>query len=64
MDADNALGGTVSINKYDARIVEEEEHSGFVASLMRPKMPVIINEDKHNKWGSPRGYKVREQHAH
>jgi hypothetical protein len=22
-------------------------------------MPIIINEDETNKWGSPRGYKVR-----
>jgi hypothetical protein len=53
------LGGEVYINKYDAHIVEKEDESGYISKMFEPKMPVIINENKRNKWGSPRGYKVR-----
>lgn len=57
--ADNGLGGEIYINKYDAEIVETEIGSGYVQNMTHPKMPIIINEDETNKWGSPRGYKVR-----
>lgn len=57
--ADNGLGGEVYINKYDAHIVEKEDDSGYISKMFEPKMPIIINENKRNKWGSPRGYKVR-----
>jgi hypothetical protein len=53
------LGGEIYINKYDAELVETEIGSGYVQNMTHPKMPIIINEDETNKWGSPRGYKVR-----
>lgn len=56
---DNGLGGEIFMNKYDARLVETEDESGYVQKMYEPKMPIIINENKENKWGSPRGYKVR-----
>lgn len=61
--ANNGLGGETYINRYDASIVETEEESAFVSKMFEPKMPVVINEQERNKWGSPRGYKVsrREQ---
>jgi hypothetical protein len=54
----NGLGGDTYINRYDASIVETEEESAFVSKMFEPKMPVVINEQERNKWGSPRGYKV------
>jgi hypothetical protein len=56
--ADNGLGGEVYVNKYDAQIIEKEEDSGYVSKMFEPKMPIVINEQQKNKWGSPRGYKV------
>lgn len=56
--ADNGLGGEVFVNKYDAQIIEKEEDSGYVSKMFEPKMPIVINEQQKNKWGSPRGYKV------
>lgn len=61
--ANNGLGGETYINRYDASIVETEEESAFVSKMFEPKMPVVINEQERNKWGSPRGYKVSREQA-
>lgn len=49
------------VNRFDAQIIETEDESGYVQQMHEPKMPVVIAEHKHNKWGSPRGYKVHTQ---
>lgn len=47
------------LTRYVAKLLEKEEDSGFIANLHEPRMPIVINEHEKNKWGSPRGYKVR-----
>eukprot|EP00882_Tetradesmus_deserticola_P006545 GHRQ01006887.1.p1 GENE.GHRQ01006887.1~~GHRQ01006887.1.p1 ORF type:complete len:732 (+),score=281.45 GHRQ01006887.1:152-2347(+) len=58
-EADDGAGGTIYINKYEAQIAETEEEAAYQAMMLTPKVPVVINENKKNGYGSPRGYKVQ-----
>jgi len=55
---DNGAGHKVWANRYDAKIVKTEEDSAHNEGGHEPIIPVVINEDDSNVWGSPRGYKV------
>jgi hypothetical protein len=54
-EADNGVGHKVLVNKYDTKIVKTEDESALSKGGV---VPVVINEDETNMWGSPRGYKV------
>lgn len=57
--ADDGAGRKIYINKYDAAIAEKEEDAAYAVDMRTPKIPVIINENSKNAYGSPRGYKVQ-----
>eukprot|EP00775_Hariotina_reticulata_P012327 gene12327-12462_t len=57
--ADDGAGGQIYINKYDAVIAETENDAAYVTSMTTPKLPVVINENVKNAFGTPRGYKVQ-----
>jgi hypothetical protein len=58
-EADDGAGGKIYINKYEAQIAETEDEAAYRSMMLEPKLPVIINENKLNGFGSPRGYKVQ-----
>jgi hypothetical protein len=58
-EADDGAGGKVYINKYEVQIAETEDEAAYQTMMLEPKLPVIINENKLNGFGSPRGYKVQ-----
>uniref|UniRef100_A0A383WJJ4 Amine oxidase n=1 Tax=Tetradesmus obliquus TaxID=3088 RepID=A0A383WJJ4_TETOB len=58
-EADDGAGGKIYINKYEAEIAETENEAAYQTMMLEPKLPVVINENKLNGFGSPRGYKVQ-----
>ena len=36
-----------------------EQQSAINTNLATPKIPIVVNENARNKWGSARGYKVQ-----
>jgi Cu2+-containing amine oxidase len=57
--ADDGIGGKIYINKYDAAFAEKEEDAAYAMDLRTPKIPVVVNENEKNQYGSPRGYKIQ-----
>lgn len=57
--ADDGIGNKVLINRYDSAIAEKEEDAAYEVDMRTPKIPVVINENVRNTYGSPRGYKVQ-----
>jgi len=58
-EADTGYGGKAWVHYYDVKTAEKEDDTGIVSNYARPKLPVIVNENAKNKWGSPRGYKIQ-----
>jgi hypothetical protein len=57
--ADDGIGNKVYINRYDSAIAEKEEDAAYATDMQTPKIPVVINENQRNIYGTPRGYKVQ-----
>jgi hypothetical protein len=58
-EADDGAGGKIYINKYEAKLAETEDEAAYQTMMLEPKIPVVINENKLNGFGSARGYKVQ-----
>jgi len=56
---DTGFGGKRYAHYYDVTIPETEQESAIKPNLASPKIPIVVNENAKNKWGSPRGYKVQ-----
>lgn len=57
--ADDGIGNKIYINRYDSAIAEKEEDAAYATDMQTPKIPVVINENQRNLYGTPRGYKVQ-----
>eukprot|EP00879_Flechtneria_rotunda_P031811 GHRR01034796.1.p1 GENE.GHRR01034796.1~~GHRR01034796.1.p1 ORF type:complete len:100 (+),score=24.71 GHRR01034796.1:2-301(+) len=58
-EASDGAGGKIYINKYEAKIAETETEAAYATTMTTPKIPVIINENSRNMYGSYRGYRVQ-----
>lgn len=56
---DDGAGGKIYINKFDTKICGTESECAYATNMMTPKIPVVINENRKNIYGSARGYKVQ-----
>lgn len=57
--ADDGIGNKIYINRYDAAYAEKEEDAAYATDMRTPKIPVVVNENARNQYGSPRGYKIQ-----
>jgi Cu2+-containing amine oxidase len=57
--ADDGIGNKIFINRYDSAIAEKEEDAAYAVDMMTPKIPVVVNENVRNQYGSPRGFKIQ-----
>lgn len=58
-EADDGAGGKILINKYESKICRFEQECVYATDMRTPKIPVVINENQKNVFGSARGYKVQ-----
>jgi Cu2+-containing amine oxidase len=58
-EADTGFGGKAWVHYYDVSTAEKEDDTAIVSNYATPKLPVVVNENAKNKWGSPRGYKIQ-----
>lgn len=56
---DDGIGNKIYINRYDAAFAEKEEDAAYATDMRTPKIPVVVNENSRNQYGSPRGYKIQ-----